>query len=225
MTSREIIIPAEGMTMRADLALPRDPRGIIVFAHGSGSSRKSPRNRFVAGQLEAAGLATLLLDLLSPAEDEREAAGARLRFAIDVLAQRLRIAAEWVQSSPLTRSLPLGYFGASTGAGAALEAAAQQRELVKAVVSRGGRPDLVPAPLLARVTAPTLLIVGGEDTDVLELNRQAAAQLRCPHRLEVVVGASHLFEEAGALGKVAILASQWFVQHLAGDPVAASRPQ
>lgn len=222
VTCDEVVVAANGATMRADLARPSGARGVVVFAHGSGSSRKSPRNRFVAGQLQAVGMATLLLDLLSPAEDEREAVGARLRFDIDLLARRLQIATEWVQSSPLTRSLPLGYFGASTGAAAALEAAAAQRELVRAVVSRGGRPDLVPPPLLAQVTAPTLLIVGGDDTEVLELNRRAGAQLRCPHRLEVVLGATHLFEEAGALGKVATLASRWFAQHLAGAPAAVS---
>jgi putative phosphoribosyl transferase len=220
---REVMIPADGMTMWGDLGCPQEAKGIVVFAHGSGSSRKSPRNRFVADYLGNAGLATLLLDLLSPAEDAREAAGGRLRFDIEVLARRLQVAAQWVQCSPLTRGLPLGYFGASTGAAAALQAAAAQLGQVRAVVSRGGRPDLVPAHLLARVTASTLLIVGSADHDVLELNRMAATRLRCEHRLEIVPGATHLFEEPGTLEQVAAHAGRWFERQLTSAQATSHR--
>jgi putative phosphoribosyl transferase len=220
---REVVIPADGMTMRGDFGCPAEAKGIVVFAHGSGSSRKSPRNRFVADYLGDAGLATLLLDLLSPAEDAREAAGGRLRFDIEVLARRLQVAAAWVQSSPPTRGLPLGYFGASTGAAAALQAAAAQLGQVRAVVSRGGRPDLVPAHLLARVAAPTLLIVGSADHDVLELNRMAAARLRCEHQLEIVPGATHLFEEPGTLEQVAAHAGRWFERQLTSAQTTSYR--
>jgi putative phosphoribosyl transferase len=213
----EVTLPVDGLSLHGDLVLPRAVNGIVVFAHGSGSSRKSRRNRFVASALNAAGLATLLLDLLSPAEEAREALGGRLRFDIDVLAQRLQHASEWLKSEASTRSLPLGYFGASTGAAAALQAAAAQARGVAAVVSRGGRPDLVPGALLARVSAPTLLIVGGADREVLALNEQAARELRCPHRIEVVPGASHLFEEVGALEQVAEHARRWFERNLAGS--------
>lgn len=211
---QEIVIPAGGVTLRGDLACPRQAKGIVVFAHGSGSSRKSPRNRFVADFLGDAALATLLLDLLSPGEEELEAFGARRRFDIELLAARLRMAAEWVASSQRTRGLPLGYFGASTGAAAALHAAAAQAGDVRAVVSRGGRPDLVPRRLLERVTAPTLLIVGSADQEVLDLNRLAAGQLRAEHRIEVIPGATHLFEERGALEQVAAHASRWFLHYL-----------
>ena len=193
----------------------------MVFAHGSGSSRKSPRNRFVADYLGEGGFGTLLLDLLSPAEDAREASGALLPFDIDVLARRLLEAARWVQSSAQTRELPLGYFGASTGTAAALKAAAAQLDEVVAIVSRGGRPDLVPTASLARVRAATLLIVGSEDKEVLALNRAAARHMTAKHALEIVPGATHLFEEPGALELVALHARRWFERQLHGVARAA----
>jgi len=185
--------------------------GVVVFAHGSGSSRLSPRNNFVASALAEAGLASLLFDLLT----EEEAAERRNVFDIDLLAGRLVLAADWIARQTSMAGLPLSYFGASTGAAAALVAAARDPALTKAVVSRGGRPDLAGAAL-PRVEAPTLLIVGGEDVDVLELNRQAARQLRCEHRVAVVPGATHLFEEPGTLEAVVDLARRWLLDHLAG---------
>ena len=185
--------------------------GVVVFAHGSGSSRLSPRNNFVASALAEAGLASLLFDLLT----EEEAAERRNVFDIDLLAGRLVLAADWIARQTSMAGLPLSYFGASTGAAAALVAAARDPVLTKAVVSRGGRPDLAGAAL-PRVEAPTLLIVGGEDVDVLELNRQAARQLRCEHRVAVVPGATHLFEEPGTLEAVVDLARRWLLDHLAG---------
>lgn len=191
--------------------------GVVVFAHGSGSSRLSPRNNFVASALGESGLATLLFDLLT----EDEAADRANVFDIGLLADRLVLAAEWVARQGAVAGLPLGYFGASTGAAAALVAAAQDPAGCKAVVSRGGRPDLAGAAL-ARVEAPTLLIVGGDDPDVLELNRQAAQQLRCEHRLSVVPGATHLFEEPGTLEAVVDLARHWFLDHLGRPPKGAN---
>ncbi len=182
--------------------------GLVVFAHGSGSSRLSPRNTFVAEALQHAGLATLLFDLLT----DEEAADRRNVFDIPLLADRLRQAASWVIRLAAVRGLPLGFFGASTGAAAALMAAASRKD-VRAIVGRGGRPDLA-GEALARVTAPTLLIVGGNDPDVLALNASAQRRLRCEHRLEVVPGATHLFEEAGALESVVVLARGWFLAHL-----------
>lgn len=193
-----------------DLTVPEDARGIVVFAHGSGSSRHSPRNRDVAAALNGAGLATLLIDLLTVAE-ERERANV---FDIELLAERLVAASAWVRAQPELARLQLGYFGASTGAGAALWAAADLGEHVRAVVSRGGRPDLA-APRLGAVRAPTLLIAGGHDRIVIELNEQALAQLRCEAELEIVPGATHLFEEPGTLEQVAQLAIDWFTHHLA----------
>ncbi len=191
------------------LSLPEPARGIVLFAHGSGSSRFSPRNTHVAAALQAAGLATLLFDLLT----ESEAADRARVFDIPLLSERLLAAHEWVAGEAGTAALPLGFFGASTGAAAALVAAAMSDREIAAVVSRGGRPDLAGAAL-TRVRAPTLLIVGGADNAVLDLNRLALAQLRCPARLSVVPGATHLFEEPGTLDKVIELARDWFIEHL-----------
>jgi len=193
-----------------DLTMPASASGLVIFAHGSGSSRKSPRNRAVARALNDAGLATLLFDLLS----EREASQRELVFDIPLLAERLEAVTRWVTSQPRLQGLAIGYFGASTGAAAALRAAGEIGESLAAVVSRGGRPDLAGDEHLARVVSPTLLIVGGLDEQVLELNRHAAAQLRCPHDLLVVDGAGHLFEEPGTLERVAELATGWFRRYL-----------
>ncbi len=196
------------------LRLPAgEPGGLVLFAHGSGSSRLSPRNTFVAEALRQAGLATLLFDLLTDAE----AVDRSLVFDISLLAERLEAATDWVAGSAGIRELPLGYFGASTGAAAALVAAAHRQSAIRAVVSRGGRPDLA-AAALPHVTAPTLLIVGGDDEDVLALNRQAYARLRCERRISVVPGATHLFEEPGALEQVVDLARAWFLDHLGAEP-------
>jgi pimeloyl-ACP methyl ester carboxylesterase len=200
--------------LRGDLRLHERPRGTVLFAHGAGSSRHSPRNRFIAEVLHQAGLSTLLFDLLSESEEAREAAGAGLRLDINALAERLSAATAFVGRLPQTRKLPCGYFGASTGAAAALVASVQQRS-VQAVVSRGGRPDLVGPELLARVSAPTLLLVGSRDSDVLSLNGQAYAHLRCGRQLQIVRGASHLFEEQGTLAQVAERARDWFLRHFA----------
>jgi putative phosphoribosyl transferase len=212
-----VSIAAGGVTLDGDLTLPAQPTGLVVFAHGSGSGRHSPRNRMVAGQLQARGFATLLLDLLTPAEEQVDQRSGHLRFDIDLLADRLSAATAWASDREETRSLPIGYFGASTGAGAALLAAGRRPEQVMAIVSRGGRPDLA-APQLGDVRAPTLLIVGGRDTAVIEFNRQAMAEMRAECRLEIVPGATHLFEERGALPLVAALAGDWFERHLAAAP-------
>jgi putative phosphoribosyl transferase len=206
----ELDVEIGAKALPGDLALPERMGGLVVFAHGSGSSRKSPRNRIVAGVLQEAGLATLLFDLLTPLE----ALDRRNVFDIDLLARRLLEAIGWAQEEPRVRDVPLGLFGASTGAAAALVAAAAE-PAVRAVVSRGGRPDLA-GPALTRVGAPTLLIVGGRDHPVVELNEAAARELRCPHRLAIVPGATHLFEEPGALEQVAALARDWFLEHFAG---------
>lgn len=204
-----VLIPPLGL--EGELRLPAVPFGLVVFAHGSGSSRHSPRNRRVAAALADAGLATLLFDLLTVVE-----AGDRDNvFDIDLLADRLVNAIDWVGLQPELSALPLGLFGASTGAAAALIAAARRPEAVAAVVSRGGRPDLAEAAA-GRVRAPTLLIVGGDDTPVIGLNRLAQARLRCPNRLEIVPGASHLFEEPGALEAVTRLTIDWFASRMAG---------
>jgi dienelactone hydrolase len=208
-----VSVPAGRVRLEGDLALPESPRGIVLFAHGSGSSRHSPRNRFVAAVLQQAGLATLLADLLTRAEEDEDAATAHLRFDIGLLGERLAYLTDWLLQDPRTRALPLGYFGASTGAAAALVAAAERPEVVRAVVSRGGRPDLA-APVLPKVRAPTLLIVGGRDTLVLRLNREALYRLGGERDLAIVPGATHLFEEPGALDEVARLAREWFVRHL-----------
>ena len=201
-------IPVDGVTLEGDLGIPDGATGLVVFAHGSGSSRKSPRNQFVAERLRNRGLGTLLFDLLTEQEDQRY----ETRFDIDLLVDRLVAASECVDEEATTRDLQVGYFGSSTGAAAALRAAA--RKEVGAVVSRGGRVDLASA-VLADVTAPTLFVVGGADHTVLELNREAYDELVCEKSLEVVEGAGHLFEEPGALEAVADHAGDWFVDHLA----------
>ena len=198
------------------LVRPRPAEGIVLFAHGSGSGRFSPRNNDVAAALRSAGLATLLFDLLT----EEEATDRRSVFDIALLAERLALATVWVGQQADTKRLPIGYFGASTGAAAALVAAARLPEDVRAIVARGGRPDMA-GPALGQVRAPTLLIVGGHDVGVLELNQQAFAKLQCEKGLEIVPGATHLFEEPGALDQVIDLAQRWFTRHLAG-PSGAS---
>lgn len=210
---RELLLNIGGVSLGGDLAIPVDPHGLVMFAHGSGSSRLSPRNRFVAAALQEAGFATLLFDLLTEPEERRR----ELVFDIPLLARRLELVTRWAIAEPDTSRLPVGYFGASTGAAAALRAAAAAGLVVRAVVSRGGRPDLA-ADRLSYVTAPTLLIVGSRDPDVLELNRRAATMLRCPHELAVIDGAGHLFSEPGTLETVARLASDWFSDHLAAAP-------
>jgi putative phosphoribosyl transferase len=206
-------VPAGSVTLEGNLTLPEESRAIVLFAHGSGSSRHSPRNRYVARVLNEAKLATLLIDLLTLHEEVVDARTAQLRFDIDLLAERLVDATDWLTQFPDTKHLRIGYFGASTGAAAALAAAAVRPDAVRAIVSRGGRPDLAGAAL-TRVQAPTLLIVGEHDDQVVQLNRQALAQLRCEKRLVIVPGATHLFEEPGALGEVARLARDWFQRHL-----------
>ena len=200
-------------TVQASLAMPADAVGMVVFAHGSGSSRHSPRNQRVAQRLRRRGLATLLMDLLTPAEDEVDRRTRELRFDIGLLARRLTGAIGWLDARTDTSSLPTGFFGASTGAAAALIAAADAGNRISAVVSRGGRPDLA-GDRLPDVQAPTLLLVGGADPAVLDLNQQAQERMRCETHLEVVPGATHLFEEPGALDVVADSAAEWFVQHL-----------
>lgn len=208
---RTVEIPPAGLA--ADLLLPRAAKAIVLFAHGSGSSRFSSRNRFVARVLHAAELGALLLDLLTAPEEQTDLRTAHLRFNILLLAERLVQATTWIQRDPDTRALPIGYFGASTGAAAALVAAAELPDVIGAVVSRGGRPDLA-ASKLPEVKAPTLLIVGSRDEAVVEMNEAALAQLTCDKKLEIVPGATHLFEEQGALEQVAHLASDWFKRHL-----------
>jgi putative phosphoribosyl transferase len=205
----EIAIDAGGVRLAGHLTVPAGATGVVVFAHGSGSSRHSPRNRLVADELNASGLATLLFDLLTPTEAFDRAN----TFNIELLARRLRTVTQWVHRRPDLAALGIGYFGASTGAAAALRAAADEPS-VRAVVSRGGRPDLA-APRLAEVHAPTLLIVGSRDAQVRDLNRRAADELSCPHTIEIVPGATHLFEEPGTLEAASRLARDWFVYHLA----------
>jgi pimeloyl-ACP methyl ester carboxylesterase len=207
---RLVVIRAGGVELEGDLAIPASPRGVVAFAHGSGSSRQSPRNRFVAQALRAdAQVATLLFDLLSPEEGVYDAETARLRFDIRFLAERLVAATDWLLQQQDTRKLGIGYFGASTGAAAALFAAAMRPHVVQAIVSRGGRPDLA-GEALSRVRAPTLLIVGGEDLPVIDMNRSAQRLLRVENALEIVPNASHVFEEPGAMGEVSRRASRWF---------------
>ena len=209
---QEIRLEVEGDAIAADLTLPDEATGIVVFAHGSGSSRTSRRNKLVARTLVGGGLGALLLDLLTPAEEQLDLETGQLRFDVSLLAQRLSLATSWLGDEPRTAPLPLGYFGASTGAAAALIAAAEHGARVRAIVSRGGRPDLA-GDALARVTAPTLLIVGGRDSIVLDLNRQALDELTTEKELVVVPGATHLFEEpGGALHQVAELAVRWFAR-------------
>jgi putative phosphoribosyl transferase len=195
------------------LNIPEHPSGVVLFAHGSGSSRYSPRNQFVARVLHDAGMATLLVDLLTVREEEYDQYTGHLRFNIDLLGERVAHVTEWLVQYPATRDLNIGYFGASTGAAAALVAAVQHPRIVKAVVSRGGRPDLAKS-CLERVGSPTLLIVGEKDTQVITLNRIAYSLLHCPKQIEIVAGATHLFEEPGALEQVAKLASRWFMRYL-----------
>jgi putative phosphoribosyl transferase len=210
----EMAIPMDIGSLGATLTLPDQPSGLVVFAHGSGSSRTSPRNRLVAGILVEAGLATLLMDLLTPEEEVEDARTAALRFDIALLAERLTAAVDLVGEDPRVRDSSLGLFGASTGAAAALVTAADRPSAVRAVVSRGGRPDLA-RPRLPEVQAPTLLIVGGDDPVVIEMNRAALPELAgAERRLEIVPGATHLFEEPGALEQVADLARDWFLQYL-----------
>lgn len=213
LRDEEVRVAAGPVSVAGHLTVPENPVGIVVFAHGSGSSRHSPRNRFVAEALHTAGLATLLFDLLTPEEEFNRVNV----FDIDLLARRLVDVTMWLAAQSDIAALPVGYFGASTGAGAALVAAADPRVRVSAVVSRGGRPDLAGA-MLGRVRAPTLLIVGGRDDVVLQLNRQAQAAMTAECELSVVPGATHLFEEPGTLEQVAVLARDWFVKHLGTAP-------
>ena len=207
-------IPCGRVELSADLDVPNPAVAVVAFAHGTGSGRHSPRNRQVADKLREAGLATLLLDLLTEKEERVDIRTGELRFDIPLLAGRLTSAVKWLTAHPDTSGRPIGCFGASTGAAAALVAAAREPGLVRAVVSRGGRPDLA-GEELARVRAPTLLIVGGRDEFVLDINRRAQQQLPSENQLEVVAGATHLFEEPGALETVADLARDWFLRHLA----------
>ena len=209
----EIRLSAGRATLDGNLTIVDQAAALVLFAHGSGSSRHSPRNQFVARTLNGTGLATLLFDLLTPEEELVDTRTAELRFDIDLLAERLVHATKWAKRQEQTRDLRIGYFGSSTGGGAALVAAAQLPDDVHAVVSRGGRPDLAGAAL-PKVQAPTLLIVGGQDDIVIELNEQARDQMRCKVKLEIIPGATHLFEEPGALEQVAKLASDWFRDHI-----------
>jgi len=211
-TEQSVRLAIDSVTLEGNLAIPAGATGIVLFAHGSGSSRHSPRNRYVAEALREGGLATLLIDLLTSAEEREDARTARLRFDIALLARRVAAATVWLAANPVTSHLRIGYFGASTGAAAALVAAAERPDDVGAVVSRGGRPDLA-IPVLARVKAPTLLIVGSLDLPVIDMNREALEHLQVEKRLDIVPGATHLFEEPGALEQVARLARQWFQTH------------
>jgi dienelactone hydrolase len=211
LTERPVRIAPWGLA--GDLVIPENATGLVIFAHGSGSSRHSSRNRFVARELNDGRLATLLMDLLTEEEERVDMRTRHLRFDIGMLAERLVHAAEWAGQDEDTRHLTVGYFGASTGGGAALVAAATRPERIGAVVSRGGRPDLA-GPALPHVKAPTLLIVGGEDGPVIEMNKEAFDQLGCEKRLEIIPGATHLFEEPGTLERVAELAREWFQRHL-----------
>jgi dienelactone hydrolase len=216
-----VLVTAGEVKLEGNLVIPDGATGIVLFAHGSGSSRHSPRNRYVAGVLQQAGLATLLIDLLTCAEEEIDLQTRHLRFDIGLLALRLVGATDWLTQNSDTRNLKVGYFGASTGAAAALVAATERPEAVQAIVSRGGRPDLA-GSALPHVQAPTLLIVGGDDTPVIAMNEEALAQLRSfpagrspsPKRLEIIPKATHLFEEPGKLAVVAQLASEWFTHYL-----------
>ena len=213
MEAREVQIPAAGRALAGELVRPDHPVGVVVFAHGSGSSRFSPRNRFVAQRLQEAGFATLLLDLLTAEEEDEDRRTGRLRFDVALLARRLLAAVVWAAEQPSLRGLRVGLFGASTGAAAALRVAADAPERVAAVVCRGGRPDLA-RDALPRVRAPTLLVVGGADEPVLRLNEEALGLLRCEKQLAVIPGAGHLFEEPGALDEVANLAVDWFARYV-----------
>jgi pimeloyl-ACP methyl ester carboxylesterase len=209
--SELVSVPGDGSALAGDLVIPPDARDVVLFAHGSGSSRHSPRNRSVAGVLQEAGLGTLLMDLLTEQEERLDVITGEHRFDIGLLGRRLVAAVDWLGRQPATAGLPLGLFGASTGAAAALVAAAERPGRVRSVVSRGGRPDLA-GDALPRVPAPVLLIVGGADREVLRLNEEAAERLPGPHRIHVVPGATHLFEEPGALEDVAGAAREWFLE-------------
>jgi putative phosphoribosyl transferase len=211
----EIQIPAGRAVLSGNLTIPENAMALVLFAHGSGSSRHSPRNQFVARTLNGAGLGTLLFDLLTPEEEALDIYTREHRFNISLLAKRLVHATKWARQQEETRDLHIGYFGSSTGGAAALVAAAELSQDVGAVVSRGGRPDLA-GDALAKVQAPTLLIVGGNDDVVIELNKMARDQTRCEVKLEIIPGAAHLFEEPGALEQVAKVASDWFSLHLSG---------
>jgi putative phosphoribosyl transferase len=213
VTEHLVHVAADAVTLDGNLRLPEDARAVVLFAHGSGSGRHSSRNRHVAQLLNEAKLATLLIDLLTANEEAIDLHTGHLRFDIELLARRLVSATDWLTQRADTRYLPIGYFGASTGAAAALVAATKRPDVIGAIVSRGGRPDLA-GPALPRVRAPTLLIVGGNDVQVIELNRIALPQLGGEKRLVIVPGATHLFEEPGALDEVARLARDWFERHL-----------
>jgi putative phosphoribosyl transferase len=208
---QSVRIPPLGLP--GDLVLPPQPKGFVIFVHGSGSSRHSPRNRHVAAIIQEAGFGTLLFDLLTEAEEDIDVRTRQLRFDIGLLAARLQDTTDWFRELPASSGFPMGYFGASTGGGAALVAAAARPGIIGAVVARGGRPDLC-GPALRRVAVPTLLIVGGEDKPVIQLNQQAVAQMQCEKQLAIVPGATHLFEEPGALEQVSALAVDWFRRHL-----------
>lgn len=212
--TRAVEIDLAGAVLHGDLTLPVGAAGLVIFAHGSGSSRRSPRNRFVAGVINRAGLGTLLMDLLTEEEERVDEMTRELRFDIDLLGRRVAQVVEWAGQREQVRELPVGLFGSSTGAAAALVAAASMPEEVHAIVSRGGRPDLA-GDSLPDVKCPTLLVVGGLDDVVIGLNDQARSRMNCPTRLVIVPGATHLFEEPGTLEQVANLAAEWFAQHLA----------
>jgi len=216
-----VTVAVDSVRLEGDLGIPTAAKGAVLFAHGSGSSRYSPRNRYVADVLNEGGLATLLIDLLTEDEQQVDLQTSHLRFNIPFLSRRLEVVTKWLTNHPEMRNLKICHFGASTGAAAALVAAAELPNLVRAVVSRGGRPDLVRAAL-ARVETPTLLIVGGADPMVLDLNRKAMALMRCEKQMQIIPGAGHLFEEAGALKQVAALARDWFLEKL--PKTAASNP-
>jgi dienelactone hydrolase len=219
--AREVQIPSGGAVLEGELSVPAGATGVALFAHGSGSSRHSPRNQFVARTIRGAGVGTLLFDLLTREEEAVDLHTRHLRFDIGLLARRLADATNWIKREADLWHLRVGYFGASTGGGAALVAAAELGEDVGAVVSRGGRPDLAGAEALQRVKSPTLLIVGGRDEPVIEMNEEAYEWLRCKKELKIVPGATHLFEEPGALEEVARLAAEWFEKHLRPAPGAA----
>ncbi len=220
MLREQISIPAGQAALDGELILPANTRSVVLFAHGSGSSRFSPRNTYVASVLQERGIGTLLFDLLTRDEDRTYAT----RFDIGLLTQRLLAATAWVDRDARTQTFAIGYFGASTGAAAALQAAAEQGDRIAAVVSRGGRPDLAGEVALHKVAAPTLLIVGGYDDVVIELNRDAYANLKCVKELTIIPGATHLFEEPGTLEQAAHAAADWFARYLARIPAAQSPP-
>jgi dienelactone hydrolase len=217
-----VTVVIDSARLEGDLSIPTAAKGAVLFAHGSGSSRHSPRNRSVADMLNEGGLATLLIDLLTADEQQVDLQTTQLRFDIPFLAGRVEAISEWLSVHPEMRGLKLGHFGASTGAAAALVAAAELPRLVRAVVSRGGRPDLA-GSALKRVLAPTLLIVGGADQVVLDFNRQAMSRMHCEKRLDIIPGAGHLFEESGALNHVAALARDWFLEKLPNAPAVHAR--